>query len=376
MFLKGVRAFVGSKFSRLIELWVKNEKTLWPLAILAVAAIGSVVAWQLWEDIEDQNEPISTTIRNVALIVGGLIAILLAMWRSRVAERQADTSQQGLLYDRYQRGAQMLGDGNLAVRLAGIYTLQRLAEEHPDQYHIQIMQLFCSFVRSPTDDGRISRHDKARGETGSRLRADVQAALYAIGGRSQQGIAKERGSNNFSLDLRFANLKGAFLDAFNLSGAILTGSDLSNSSLNDAQLDRAILFRADISYSSLSDANLAWARLSEAKFTEAVMLQTDLSNTYGVETDFSGAHLADSNCWNSRLMWARFAGTHFRNANLSATDFSISDFDPPDRATDHGLTQAQLNEAWCRLGVPPNLHGLLDAETHEPLVWLGRTLEP
>ena len=359
---------------RLFGLLKQNEGKWWPIAVLAAAAIGSIICWLLWDHIVDPNEPVSTTIRNVALILGGFIAVLLAMWRSRVAERQADTAQQGLLYDRYQRGAQMLGDSNLAVRLAGIYALQRLAEEHPDQYHIQIIQLFCSFVRNPTTDERISHNDETGEETGVRLRGDVQAALYAIGGHNQQGIDKEQESNDFRLDLSFANLKGAFLDALNLSGAILTGSDLSSSSLNDAKLDRVRLFRADISDSSLSNASLAWARLSEAKFTQALMLETDLSNTYGVGTDFSGAHLAESNCWNSRLLDARFAGALFRNANLSAADFSISDFDPPNRATDHGLTQGQLDEAWCGLAVPPNLRGLLDSETHEPLVWQGRTL--
>ena len=44
----------------------------------------------------------------------------------------------------------MLGSEVLSVRLGGIYALQRLAEEWPDQYHIQIMRLFCAFVRLPT----------------------------------------------------------------------------------------------------------------------------------------------------------------------------------------------------------------------------------
>ena len=46
----------------------------------------------------------------------------------------------------------MLGSEVLSVRLGGIYALQRLAEEEPKQYHVQIMRLFCAFVRNPTKD--------------------------------------------------------------------------------------------------------------------------------------------------------------------------------------------------------------------------------
>ena len=39
-----------------------------------------------------KSESNASTIRNVALVVGGVVAGLLAMWRSMVAERQADTA--------------------------------------------------------------------------------------------------------------------------------------------------------------------------------------------------------------------------------------------------------------------------------------------
>ncbi len=44
----------------------------------------------------------------------------------------------------------MLSNEVLSVRLGGIYALQRLFEEDPDQYYLQIMDLFCAFIRFPT----------------------------------------------------------------------------------------------------------------------------------------------------------------------------------------------------------------------------------
>ncbi|MXW53570.1 MAG: hypothetical protein F4Z66_06240, partial [Gammaproteobacteria bacterium] len=79
-----------------------------------------------------KNESGSTTLRNVGLVVAGLIAIPLAVWRSIVAERQAKTAARSLLNDRYQKGVEMVGNvDNLAVRLGGIHVLAQLAREHP-----------------------------------------------------------------------------------------------------------------------------------------------------------------------------------------------------------------------------------------------------
>ena len=112
----------------------------WVAGITGVVVIGVLLSWRFWEELGDDEESVSTTVRNVGLVIGGVVAILLAIWRSRVAERQAgaaqrqaNTAQQNLLDERYQRGAEMLGSDILAVRLGGIYGLQRLAEEHPGQ---------------------------------------------------------------------------------------------------------------------------------------------------------------------------------------------------------------------------------------------------
>ena len=154
----------------------------WIGAIAGVLVMGGCLSWVFWEDLRGDQESLSTTIRNLGLVVGGIIAMVLAVWCSTVAERQAetaqqqsdtaqrqveavqrqaDTAQQGLLNDRYERGAGMLGSDVLPVRLAGIYALERLAVEHPEEYHIQIMDLLCAFVRNPTRDDRVEGHPES-----------------------------------------------------------------------------------------------------------------------------------------------------------------------------------------------------------------------
>ena len=43
----------------------------------------------------------------------------------------------------------MLGSEVLSVRLAGVYALQRLAGEYPEQYHIQTVRLFRAVYARP-----------------------------------------------------------------------------------------------------------------------------------------------------------------------------------------------------------------------------------
>ena len=111
---------------------------------------GIILARLFWDDLRGDEESLSATVRNLGLVKGGLIAIILAVWRSVVGSRQADTAQRGLLNERYQKGAEMLGSEVLSVRLGGIYALRQLSDEHPEQYHVQVMRLFCAFACHPT----------------------------------------------------------------------------------------------------------------------------------------------------------------------------------------------------------------------------------
>ena len=156
----------------------------------------------------------------------GMFALPLETWRGIVAGRQASTARQGLLNERYQKGAEMPGSEVLSVRLGGIYALQRLAEESPGQYHIQIMRLFCAFVRLPTRTQSLESGQAAI-EPGSLLgiRHDVEAVKQMIGFRDKSRITLERKAD-FRLDLRSADLpKAQFLGA-DLSNAMFHNSNL------------------------------------------------------------------------------------------------------------------------------------------------------
>ncbi|MDE0363360.1 MAG: pentapeptide repeat-containing protein [Rhodospirillaceae bacterium] len=282
-----------------------------------------------------------------------MVALIFAVWRGVVAHRQSvtaerqaetalrqsETAQQGLLNERYQKGGEMLGSEVLSVRLGGIYGLQRLAEEHPEQYHILVMRLLCAFVRlPPANDGTQSNPQTHEGQSEQilELRSDVQDAMKTIALRGSAGILMESSREDNTLYLRDARLTGLQLRNANLSKAWLTNANLS----------RAVLPYVDLSNS----------RLRLVDFSSAELRHSDLSNAVFWGANFSGAVL-----WQANLSGSDFCGAGARSASY--------------RIPARGLTQAQLDQAWADIDNPPKLEGVLDAETGEQLVWRGTRLD-
>ena len=317
------------------------EANMAPLAILALAIVivASVFFWDQAEDI-----------RNIGLVIAAIVALPIAIWRSRVAERQATAAQeqvdttlrqidlareqvqaaqqqvqttlQGQLNQRYEKGSEMLGSDVLAVRIGGIYNLQRLAEEDLTHYYVPIVRLFCAFVRNPPDETT----DVDRGTKLSvMLRDDVQTVLDWLGRNRQFALEDEYGPDHL-LDLRGAALQGVSLKE---------DMDLSRADLSDADLSEA---------QSLDGLNLSRALLHGTRLSNADLTNANLSNAY-----FAGAMCN---------------GLRLDGADVSAAQFSLLGATP---AT--GLTQAQLDHARADAAPPPELRGVQDAETAVQLVW-------
>ena len=322
------------------------------VVVLAVTVALPVVFW----DWLSAGESSSTTIRNLGLVIGGFIAVLLAIWRGLVAE-------QSLLNERYQKGAEMLGSDILSVRLGGIYALQRLAKEHSAAYHVQIMRLFCAFVRNPNpsgggEDGQHTEEKPPRRVTS--LREDVQAAMEAIGARREQHLDLEREAG-FRLDLHGAKLPNAQISDLNFSGADLTRANLSDADLKGANLSGAELFFTKLRVAVLDGADLSKADLMHAKLSDAVLCGANLC-----KADLSRADLSDALLFGANLSSAKLDDTNLAGADLAGTPFHSASPDPV-----IGLTQAQLDLARADEDNVPELDGVVDAETGKPLVWRG-----
>ena len=236
------------------------------LALIGAAAVGVWSLINFWDwlpIVPDGKESGSTTIRNIGLVIAGLIALPLAIWRSLVAQRQADTAQQSLLNEQYQQGAEMLGSDVLAVRLGGIYALKQLTTEHPEHYHVPVMELLCAFVRHPiaseesedkpdVDDGPLHK--------GFSPREDIQAIMRVIGARNKRHLIIEA-RTQFRIDLHSSDLRGMRLDGANLANAPWRDGVVSSSmdlfmSPNRTDMSGAILCSARLWFAGLVGCKL------------------------------------------------------------------------------------------------------------------------
>ena len=243
--------------------WIVRNKFLTSVIVLAVGFLGLGVVTVCWHWERIVTESGSTIIRNLGLVVGGFIAIGFGIWRGIVASRQAEISQRGLLNERYQKGAEMLGSEVLAVRLGGIYALEQLAEDEPELYHVPIVRLLSTFARDPNKKVYKMIDE---GEGGEQLVTklpceDVHEAVRAIGNRSATDIERENKAR-FAINLAGVNLNRASLSGANLSSVILYSVNLTKASVGLANLTGANLGGANLRDTNLTDANLSGANLS------------------------------------------------------------------------------------------------------------------
>ena len=228
--------------------WIVRNKFVTCVIIFAVGLLvfGVVMVCRHWGWIVTESG--STIIRNLGLVIGGLIAIGFGIWRGVVADRQAKASQDqaktshhGLLNERYQKGAEMLDSEVIFVRLGGIYALQRLAREHPGDFHTQVMSLLCMFARRSPAVEELERDE---------LSEDVLEVMEVVRRRSDAQIKIEK-EEKYRLDLSEVNLSGAYLGSANLTNTDLVNANLAGANLAEASLANAKLFGALLSGAKL-----------------------------------------------------------------------------------------------------------------------------
>ena len=407
-----------------MQLLKLNAGLTWILIVIALLVAEAVLSIMYWCWLSD-GESGSTTIRNLGFVIVAIIGLPLAIWRSIVAQRQSETAQRGLLNERYQKGAEMLGSKVLPVRLGGIYALARLAREHPGDYHTQIMSLFCALVRHPVaveaaepiNGGSLTvapTFKNGENEAGNdrllRVREDVLEVLKVFRERNGTQIKTEtKGEYRLNLvnadlnhadlnhaklnhadlnhaDLNHAKLAGAELIGAKLNHANLTGADLNHAKLNHAKLNHADLNHADLNHAKLAGAKLAGAELIGAKLNHANLTGADLNhaaldhaklNRAALDhaklkgADMIDAEMKSAELNHAELIGAKLIDAKLNRAKLAGAKLAGAKLDHADLRNCEGLTQEQIDQATADSDAPPNLEGVVDTSTGELLVWRG-----
>jgi uncharacterized protein YjbI with pentapeptide repeats len=299
-------------------------------------------------------------------------------------QKSIEIAEEKQITERFTQAINQLGteakegeSDKIAIRLGGIYALERIAKDS-EKDHWTIMEVLTAFVRLKSP---LFKQEKSLGSDLEQLQKDlfpgitqdVQAALTVVGRRYDRkelqkldlSGANLRDANLKGANLKGANLKGANLNKADLTGADLTGADLSGANLRGSKRDDCTKFDpkwklvhqllnidgialeswrnrvlGNFKNRDLSEANLngvyfhegdsSEANFSGVNFSGATLEYVDFSAANFSGANFSGAvlrgiEIGDADLTNARFCQANFAGGNLSEAKLKRTDFRGAD---------------------------------------------------
>jgi hypothetical protein len=212
---------------------------------------------------------------------------------------QTEADRQRRITETYSKAVEQLASDKMELRLGGIYTLERISHESPDDYWT-VMETLCAFVR---ERARWQKPEEAPSETvvrlyekeettGSRISppTDIAAVLAVIVRRDDKSRQREI-DKGWKLDFHETDLRGANLNRASVPRADLSEANLREASLWSANLSEANLFRANLWRADLHLADLSGVVLSRAVLNEAVLIGANLSRAVLSEANLCGANL-------------------------------------------------------------------------------------
>lgn len=296
-----IDARVGEFVNALTRIWAKQRLRRTIAVVVAIVFLASLIFLVVEvprrhvETATDVSTPsqlvaleneIRRTWATIAAGVSVMVSGFLTWLNVRVAQENLRVTQDGQITDRFNKAIEQLGathgDGrpHIEVRLGGIYSLERIAQDSPARDHWTIMEVLAAYVREHAPVSRAGEGEDAVtngfgfGEDNAtpRPRIDVQAVLTVLGRRSEAQLAHERGK---VIDLSGTDLRGADLGGATLARANLERADLRKASLALANLQEGNLKGAKLEGAILEGANLEGANLQRANLLGVTGLTQD-----------------------------------------------------------------------------------------------------
>jgi hypothetical protein len=319
----------------------------------------------------------------VGLAAGGTLALLLAARRQWLQERErihaefvaADTADRAervaaaterdaterRMTELYVKASDQLGSEKAAVRLAGLFALERLGQDNPGQRQV-VVKVITSYLRMPlpwTEVNGKSDGGSARGTADSvEILQEVEVRKAA-----QQIIADHLGRRRVEgarwQEIDFVDLSGAHLFDFSLSdchvssvqmnGAVFDGETLFCNFQCDLMFAASTVFKGFVDFRGAvfeNDAWLSWARFeggarfnadaffAGAHFKKYVSFQ---HSWFAEHTNFSCATFSAG---------VNFSGAEFNGDRRTAGLGEVVIEDPDARSPEVGSAPSVWPEGW------------------------------
>lgn len=346
----------------------------------SLPATGKLTAKEEAELVDESRRTLISGIGTIATIFGGIGLLLnyratnrrltldtdkYANDRTQAESRLAydrekytndrEIAESRLTSERFAQAVEQLGSENTHIRLGGIYSLEQLAKDSPND-HWTVMEVLTAFIReespfklhfSPDNLDSFNHAEPAWNRVSSiaNISMGVQAALSVIARNGDANGLRE-------LDLSRTNLKGATikqgcLDRVDLRGSYLGHALIERVSLNSALLDTCVFEKA-----KLSEVSFCQSRMRQSNFYGSRLSKVDLTgaNLYGASLQGCDLHmvtLTDVNLNNTNLQLHSALSVVMDNAQLSGADLS----------NERGFEEEQITSALlCNTKLPKNMN--------------------
>lgn len=352
------------------RLWHRYWQPIGVAAGIVAGALAiTVVMWD-WPPTGLEDDKRTDVVRTLGLVIGGGLALVVAVWRGKTAQSEADLGERDLLYRQFDNSLSLLSRQDVVDRLSGIHRLGQLAERHPSLFRDDVVRVLCAFARHPTivqetgDDPVIPlpRHlgdDALITAKNYRRREEIESAVRVVSS-CNSAAQSDLPPGRLTIDLSGIELYEADLSLLNLSNANFESAHLPRVRLNGANLSGANLAFADLRSADVTWVNLSGANLTIADLRQAQLIWANLSGA-----DLWQAQLSDVNISSTNVSGARFS--------LGQGEELLADLVPRliEETAASGITQLMVDQMWAEDGNPPKLNGIPDAETDAPLEWRG-----
>jgi Pentapeptide repeats (9 copies) len=281
----------------------------------ALGALGTILflagfVWLWWRWVPvlyqgfngiTQAERLTAITNTRAALLAGLVGIgaLGTFWLNsraqqftaetlRVSQQTLRITERGHLTDRYTKAIEQLGGDKLDVRLGGIYALEQLATESPnDRDQATIVEVLSAFVREHSaplyqyrqhraglgaapeelDAERLNSNAQKYVRELREPPADVSTAVLVLG-RLPRRLQMPRAALDGSY-LRKIKIKGADVSGASFEFAKLGEASFNDSTLEDVSFTAAEAEAASLEGCSLRNSTFMLTNLSKANLTNA-----------------------------------------------------------------------------------------------------------
>jgi uncharacterized protein YjbI with pentapeptide repeats len=169
---------------------------------------------------------------------------------------------------------------------------------------------------------------------------------------SDDAVRTVVGANLRGKDLKYANARGAFLVAADLTDSNWRGADLSFTYLQQADLENSNLPVAYLANAQLQNALMKAAHLEGAYLGEARLERADLRSA-----SMEGAILVGAKLNGANLSFAQLEGAILSDADLTGAELFGTQLQNANLASATGLTQSQIDETFtnCATRLPATI---------------------